>query len=121
MRQTTNDINKLRESDLITIILYCLYKFTEDPEYTTLSELAYTLDKDSMYKLCATFGGTTLKIPTLVEYKKMARAMLVFDYVNSDGLTFSEACNKAGVEDVDIDDTIKMYTIMNEVLDSYVE
>lgn len=118
MTQSRLDINKLKEDDLITIILYCIYKFTGDTDFSTIAELAYTLDKDSLYKLCATFGGTTIKIPTMQEYKTMAKVMLVFEYVNSDGLTYVEACNKADVK-YDDKDIIEMYNLMQEVLESY--
>ena len=120
MKQITKDLNNLREDDLITIILFCLYKFTDDPELATISELAYTLDKNSLYNLCATFGGTTIKIPTLDEYKRIVKVMLIFEYINKDGLSFSDACAAAGVSDTD-DDIIKIYAIMSEVLDSYEE
>ena len=120
MRQITKDLNTLKDDDLITIILYCIYKFTDDPDYVTISELAYTLDKDSMYKLCATFGGTTVKIPTLEEYKRMIKVMLVFDYVNREGLTFEEACEKANIED-DLEEVTKMYSLISEVVSNYEE
>lgn len=119
MRQITKDLNTLEEKDLITIILYCIYKFTQDPNYATISELAYTLDKDSLYKLCSTFGGTTIKVPTLREYRNMVKVMLIFDYVNSDGLTFSEASEKAGVTDDELDSVTEMYSIMLKVLETY--
>ena len=121
MRQITKDLNMLREDDLITIILYCLYKFTKDPNYAAISELAYTVDKDSLYRLCSTFGGCTIKIPTLQEYKDIVRVMLIFQYVNGDGLSFVEACNKAGVDDTNISNITEIYSIMSEVLDSYEE
>ena len=120
MRQITRDLNLLKENDLITIILYCIYKFTDDPEYSTISELAYTLDKDSLYNLCATFGGTTIKVPTLKEYKTMVKVMLVFEYVNK-GSTFEEACKQANISDEELDDIIKMYSLMSRVLETYEE
>ena len=55
MRQLTRDVSKLKEDDVINILLYAIYKLTNDPEYSAISELAYVLDKDSLYKLCATF------------------------------------------------------------------
>lgn len=120
MKQIIKDLNKLKEEDLITIILYALYKFTDDPEYSTLAELAYTLDRQSFYNLCATFGGTTLKIPTLKEYKTMVKVMLIFEFINNDGLTFSEACDKANVSSSD-EDIIKMYSLLSEVVSLYEE
>lgn len=120
MKQITKDLNALREDDLITIILYCIYKFTNDKDYATIAELAYTLDKESLYKLCATFGGTTIKVPTIKEYKTMAKVMLIFEYVNSDGLTYVEACDKANV-DYEDENIRAMYSLMQEVLESYEE
>ena len=119
MRQITKDINTLKENDLISIILYSIYLFTKDPEYATIAELAYTLDKDSMNKLCATFGGTTIKVPTLKQYKQMIKVMLVFDYVNREKLSLTEACEKAEIEDVDLEEVIKMYSMMSKVVDLY--
>lgn len=121
MRQITKDLNTLRDDDLITILLYCLYKFTDDPDYATISELAYTLDKDNFYKMCATFGGTTLRIPTLDEYRMLVKVMLIFQYVNADGLSFVEACEKADVQNMDLDEISNLYSLMSEVLDSYEE
>lgn len=121
MKQITKDLNVLREDDLITIILYCLYKFTNDPEYAAISELAYTVDKDSLYRLCATYGGCTIKIPTLKEYRRILKVMLIFDYMNSDGLSFKEACDRADISEDDIDSVANIYSIMSDVLDSYEE
>lgn len=119
MKQITKDLNLLKEEDLITIILYCLYKFTKNPDYAAISELAYTVDKDSLYKLCATFGGCTIRIPTLNEYREIVKVMFIFDLMNSDGLSFNEACEKADVSDNEISTISEIYSIMSEVLDSY--
>ena len=51
MRQLTRDVSKLKEDDVINVLLYAIYKLTNDPEYSAISELAYVLDKDSLYKL----------------------------------------------------------------------
>ena len=118
MRQITKDLNTLKEDDLITIILFCLYKMTGNPEYATISELAYTLDRNSMYNLCATFGGTTLKIPTLKEYKDMVSTMLVFNNVHAEKMTFEDACKSVRIDATD-ESILKMYNILEEVLESY--
>ena len=120
MKQITKDINLLREDDLITIILYCLYKFTDNPEYSAISELAYTLDKDNLYKLCSTFGGTTIRIPTLNEYKEIVKVMLIFQYTQS-GMSFEEACEKVDVDGMDMDKILKIYSIILDIVDNYEE
>mgnify|MGYP000391591427 CR=1 FL=1 len=76
MRQLTRDVSKLKEDDVINVLLYAIYKLTNDPEYSAISELAYVLDKDSLYKLCATFGGATIKIPPLSLFKNITKALL---------------------------------------------
>ena len=45
--------------------------------------------------------------------------MLIFDFMNSDGLTFTEACEKAGIKDDEMSNITEIYSIMSEVLDSY--
>lgn len=121
MRQVTKDLNTLKEDDLITIILYCLYKFTKDPDYAAISELAYTVDKDSLYKLCSTYGGCTIRIPTLQEYRNIVKVMLIFQYVNSEGMSFEEACKKANIDGISLEDIYDIYSIMSEVIESYAE
>ena len=96
--QTTKDLEKLREKDLVSLILFCIYKLSNDPEYSAISELIYVLDKDSLYKLCATYGGCTIKIPTIQELKTLVNVFLIYQYVNVDGLPFVDACNLLGVD-----------------------
>ena len=52
-----NNLNKLTESDIWSFILFALFKMREIPEYTSLSELVYILDKTTLLKLCEYFGG----------------------------------------------------------------
>ena len=97
MKQVTKDISKLTTRDVLTIILYGLYKLSGDSNYSAISELAYALDKDNLLKLCATFGGTTIKVPTLHELNTLTDALLVVQYI-SEGIPYQDAIDLVGVD-----------------------
>ena len=119
--QTTKDLEKLKEKDLISLILFCIYKLSKDPEYSTISELIYVLDKESLYKLCSTFGGCTLKIPTISELKTLTNVLLVYQYVNIDGFSFVKACEMLNVDVKNRKEVLKLYEKVMEIISSYDE
>lgn len=73
-----SDIDKLKDNDILSIALFALYKMRELPEYSTLCELSYVVDKDSLLSLCEFFGGMTIKIPTIKELKIVLYAMSIY-------------------------------------------
>jgi hypothetical protein len=119
VKQITKDLNLLKDNDIINILLFGLYKLKDDPEYSALSELIYVLDKDSLYKLCATYGGTTLKIPTIDELKEITNVLLLFQYINVDKKSFSEACNLIDPNCNDKKYLLQMYNKFVEILENY--
>jgi len=106
-------IQYLKERDLYSIILYAIYKCTGDEKYSTISELIYTIDKDSLLNLCSVFGGTTIRIPTVAEMKLYTNALLVYKLM-LDGKSFQEAFSQTGL---DISYRRKIATIYNELVD----
>ena len=118
MRQLTKDVSRLKENDIINVLLYAIYKLTNTPEYSAISELAYVLDKDSLYKLCATFGGATIKIPPLSLFKNITKALLIVELMQK-GETFDDAYLKAEVDVRDKTEVIKIVNQLVEILDSY--
>jgi hypothetical protein len=92
MRKATREkLESLKTTDIYSLILFALFKLKEDPEYSTLSELAYLLDKDSLFNLLDYYGGLTIKIPTAKEFKTVINALLLYQYVNSENIEFNEA------------------------------
>ena len=118
MRQLTRDVSKLKEDDVINVLLYAIYKLTNDPEYSAISELAYVLDKDSLYKLCATFGGATIKIPPLSLCKNITKALLIVELMQK-GETFEEAYSDADVNVRDKSEVVKIVDQLVEIVNSY--
>lgn len=118
MRQLTKDLNNLKESDLINLMLYGIYKLSGNPEYNSLCELIYVLDKDSLYKLCSVYGGTTIKIPTMDELKQMINVLLIYQKVH-EGLTFEEAYKEVDPLHDNTKDVFELYKAFSKLLDDY--
>ena len=81
------EIARLKEMDVYSLMLFALYKIKDIPEFSTLSEMAYVLDKDNLLKLCEYFGGLTIKIPTVDELQSIIYALVLYQYVDIDGLS----------------------------------
>lgn len=86
-----NELQKLKTIDIWSLMLFVLYNFQQIPEYSTLSELAYVLDQKSLLKLCEYFGGQTIKIPTIDQLEETIYAMLLYQYVDIEKISESEA------------------------------
>jgi hypothetical protein len=72
-------------------MLFALYKIKAVPEYSTLSELAYILEKESLFNFLEYYGGTTIRVPTLEEFNQIIRALLLYQAVNLEGVEFNKA------------------------------
>ena len=96
MRQITKNINVLKEQDDLNKILFFIYKLSNDPEYSYLSELIYVLDKKSLINFCTIFGGCTIKVPTLEDLEYYSKTLLVYK-LTKDGVSYAEACSEVGL------------------------
>lgn len=85
------NLNSLHLSDIYSLILFIIYKLQDVPEYAVLSELCYLLDGNNLTRLLTYFAGRTIKIPTEEEFALMSSALLLYQYVNIDGKSLTEA------------------------------
>lgn len=85
-----NELRKLKTKDAYSLILFILYKLKEETEYSTLSELAYILDKDALLNLCQYYGGLTIKIPTIEDISHVLTALLMYQEVVIEGKEFNK-------------------------------
>jgi hypothetical protein len=113
------NINKLKEADLYNLILYTIFRFTDDPNYSIISELIYAIDKDNLLKLCSTFGGCTITIPTILELKVFTNALLIYYTSITEHLTFNETYNKLKIDPSLKKPILKIYKTVSEVVDEY--
>lgn len=86
-----DELGKLKKKDIYSLILYILYKFKDIPEYSSLSELAYILDKDSLLKFLQYFGGTTIQVPTIEEFEDVVYTLLLYQCINIENLNYEAA------------------------------
>lgn len=116
----TKDLSTLKQVDVYSLVLFALYQIKEVPEYSTLSELAYVLDKTNLMNLLDYFGGTTIKIPTKRELQILINALLVYQCVKIEKLSFAVAIGRLGDIDVlQLKEIKNVYGKLCEILDRY--
>ena len=96
MPKISEELNNLSKADTFSLVLFALYKLKDTKEYSTVSELAYILDENSLLKLCEYFGGVTITIPTVDELKVLVNALLLYCYVEIDKKPYNEATKLVG-------------------------
>jgi hypothetical protein len=88
------NLNALHLSDIYSLMLFILFKVQDIPEYAVTSELCYLLDGANMTRLLTYFAGRTVTFPTESEMMIVTNALLMYQYINIDGETFTAAQNK---------------------------
>lgn len=114
------NLNSLHLSDIYSLILFIIYKLQDIPEYAVLSELCYLLDGANLTRLLTYFAGKTITIPTEDEFATMANALLLYQYINVDGLTLVDA--QAKLEEVtpkQLDRITEMYLKIIPIMRQY--
>ncbi len=119
MSTIRKELDNLKMTDTFSLILFVLYKIRDVDEYSTLSELAYILDKDTLLNLCEYFGGLTIKIPTIEEIDSIVNSLLLYQYINIDGYSYKEAINKIGFDSFQLRKIKKDYNNICSILDNY--
>lgn len=88
------NLDSLHLSDIYSLMLFVLYKVQDIPEYAVTSELCYLLDGANMTRLLTYFAGKTVTFPSASEMAIVTNALLMYQYINIDGETFTAAQNK---------------------------
>lgn len=112
-------LNNLKENDVYSLILFSLYKLIAIPEYSSISELAYVLDKDNLLNLCEFFGGQTIKIPTLDELESLIYSLLLIKQSKIDRIPCDEAIKNIPKESYQIKEIKSTYYKLQEILNRY--
>lgn len=90
------DLDKLSQPEVYSLICESLYSLKENPKYSIISELAFILDKNSFMKFVKYFGGMTITIPTMEEFKETISLLLLYQAVEVDKLSWRKALEVAG-------------------------
>lgn len=113
------ELQKLKTTDLFSLLLFVLYKIRDIDEYSTISELAYVLDKENLLNLCEYFGGLTIKVPTIDELESIINSLLLYQYINIDGYSYNDAVKKIGFESHQLRKIKKDYNKIVDILNDY--
>lgn len=113
------DIEKLKTNDIYSLILFIIYQLKQDEKYSTLSELIYILDKNSLLKLCQFYGGQTITIPKLNELENIVYALIIYQYVNTEHISIEKCWQLIGNKKIDKKQINKLYLKITDILQSY--
>lgn len=119
MGQIKQNLDTLKTTDVYSLLMFVLYKLMDIPEYSSLSELVYILDRKNLLKLCEYFGGTTIKIPTIEELQQLTYALLLYQYVDIDRMDYEKAIVLIGHESKDLRQVKISYNKLKQVLQNY--
>lgn len=114
------NLNNLHLSDIYSLMLFITYKLQDIPDCAVLSELCYLLDGANLTRLLTYFAGKTITIPTAEEFATMSKALLLYQYINLDGNSLSEAQSKLnGVTPKQKDKIIELYLKIIPIMKQY--
>ena len=114
------NLNTLHLSDVYSLMLFCLFKVQEIPEYAVLSELCYLLDGSNLTRLMTYFAGKTVTFPSEKEFAILTNALLLYQYVNVDMMTLTDAVKKLGdLTAKQKDDIMNLYLQIIPVIKQY--
>ena len=111
-------LDNLSSTDIYSLILFALYKMGNVPEYSTLSELVYLVDKESLYNILEYYGGMTIKIPTKYELDVVINSLLLYQFTVIDKKSIEESLPLLN-ERINQKDILNAYTKMINILADY--
>lgn len=112
-------LEELKKTDVYSLILFTIYKLKDIPEYSTLSELSYVLDNESLLNFLDYYGGTTIRVPTRLEFKVVVEALLLYQYVNIENIPFDKALKNLDLTEVSSKDVKEAYKKITVVIANY--
>ena len=114
------NLKNLKLSDIYSLMLFILFKVQEIPEYAVTSELCYLLDGSNMTRLLTYFAGKTVTFPTEAEMVIVTNALLMYQYINIDGETFTAAQNKLGkISKKELEEVTELYVKILPIMKQY--
>lgn len=112
-------LNNMKARDTMSMVLFVLYKLSENPEYSTLSELSYILDGTSLSNLLDYYGGMTITIPTKAEFAIVVDTLLLYQYHQMDKMSFDEAVKLLGKTGDQLKEIKDCYQKVYKIIEKY--
>lgn len=113
------ELENMTTSDIYSLMLFAMYKATELPEYSSLSQLAYILDKDNLLKFCEYFGGLTIKVPTIAELEIFVHALMIYQEVDVEKKDFELCAQRFKTQEFPYTKIIDAYKNIKQLLRDY--
>lgn len=114
-----SELDKLKTRDVYSLILFILYKIKDNEKYSTLSELAYIVDKESLLSICQYFGGLTITIPTIDEFEEILNVLLLYQKVDIEGRELDKTLDDFGIRRRNKENMITLYQQVQNILSDY--
>lgn len=114
-----DDLAKLSDNDIYSLILFALYKIKNIPEYSTLSELAFILNKESFLNIVDYLGGLTIRIPTSKELLVIVNALLLYQYHNIENIDFDKSLKMLEKTNLELLEIKETYYKLLDILTDY--
>ena len=115
----SSSLDKLKTADIYSLMLFVLYKLKDSEKYSTLSELSYLLDKDSLLKLCQYYGGLTITIPKISDLEKVLNGLLLFQQVDLENKDFDETISNFDMKKSERESLIDTYVEIKKTIENY--
>lgn len=119
MMKPDNYFKDFEQNDIYSLILFALFNITEIPEYSTLSELIYILDKDAFLKLCEYFGGLTITIPTIEQLEILIKALMIYQKVDLDKEDFNKVVANLDTQSYKLKQVKDTYIKLSKIMEKY--
>jgi len=112
-------LNVMEQQDTWGLILFALYKLRDNPEWLTLSEMAYLMDSKDLVRFLKHFEGLTITIPASKDLRLIIQAFTLYRLVDFEGFTMDRALRELDKSEWSKDDIKKAYIQVKEVVRNY--
>lgn len=118
--EVINRLNTLKEEDIYSLLLFALAEMKNIDQYKVISELPYIFDKKTLLKFLNYYGGMTIRIPTISEFKLVINTLLLYEYVNLEHMNMEDVTKSFKAKGINNIGEIKdCYGKLANVLDNY--
>lgn len=114
-----NNFKNLKNNDIYSLMLFLLFKIRNIPEYSTLSDLIYILDKDSFLNLCEYFGGLTISIPTIDDLEIIVYSLILYEKVDFNKLSIDSELDNFNIDRYKRKKVFETYLKIKEIIGDY--
>lgn len=110
-------LKEMNKVDIYSFMLFALYELRKIEEYRVLSELSYILDNQSIINFLDYYGGMTIKVPTKEDFRLIINALLLYQYINIENMSFEEAIKQLDKNKNDIVKIKEAYKVISPLLE----